>query len=180
MKPKPTNFADLIYLESGSEMQQRGIVAIRKSGVFDILKPFDPVLAGTLPLDLFTPTSDLDILCYAPDPLTFFDFAKSALGHFEKFRIYQVIINGEEAIIVNFFFGGFAFEVFAQKIPVTEQTAYRHLLIEHQILQQQGESFREKVMDLKLKGVKTEPAFAYVLQLKGDPYEALLHYLPPD
>lgn len=180
MKPKPTNFADLIYLESGSETQRRGITAIRKSGVFNLLQPYGPVLAGTLPLDLFTPTSDLDILCFAPDPLAFFDFAKSALGHFDKFRIYQVIINGEEAIIVNFSFGGFAFEVFAQKIPVKEQTAYRHLLIEHQILQEKGEAFREKVMELKSKGVKTEPAFAYVLQLKGDPYEALLHYPPPD
>ena len=48
------------------------------------------------------------------------------------------------------------------------------MVIEYKLLQKGGHLFRRRVMELKTRGIKTEPAFALVLGLQGDPYEALL------
>lgn len=48
------------------------------------------------------------------------------------------------------------------------------MLVEHQILAQKGKDFRAKIIDLKKMGIKTEPAFAQLLGLQGDPYKSLL------
>ncbi|MOA01231.1 hypothetical protein D3C78_1206230 [compost metagenome] len=37
-----------------------------------------------------------------------------------------------------------------------------------------GMKFKEQIIKLKSEGVKTEPAFAHILQLEGDPYIILL------
>lgn len=56
--------------------------------------------------------------------------------------------------------------------------AFRHMVVEHQILCTREEGFRQKILNLKRQGYKTEPAFAKVLGLRGDPYEAILNYNP--
>ncbi|MNL87641.1 hypothetical protein D3C87_2168830 [compost metagenome] len=50
------------------------------------------------------------------------------------------------------------------------------MIIEHKILQSKGENFRLKIIKLKQKGYKTEPAFGFLLDLKGNPYQELLNY----
>ena len=37
-------------------------------------------------------------------------------------------------------------------------------------------AWQELIIELKKKGIKTEPAFAMLLDLKGDPYDELLKY----
>ena len=53
---------------------------------------------------------------------------------------------------------------------------YLHMVIEYKILLQKGESFRQQVIALKQSGLKTEPAFAQLLGLPGNPYTALLEF----
>ncbi|GGG28710.1 hypothetical protein GCM10011323_35150 [Pontibacter amylolyticus] len=48
------------------------------------------------------------------------------------------------------------------------------MLIEHKLLLQHGDKFKQQVVQLKLQGYKTEPAFAQLLGLKGNSYEVLL------
>ncbi|TGK16395.1 DUF4269 domain-containing protein [Leptospira kmetyi] len=48
-----------------------------------------------------------------------------------------------------------------------------HLQIEHKILSIAGENFKNRIRFLKNEGWKTEPAFAYLLGIQGDPYHAL-------
>jgi hypothetical protein len=43
-------------------------------------------------------------------------------------------------------------------------------------LAQHGERFKNEVIKLKKQGIKTEPAFASLLGLPGDPYGALLKF----
>ena len=50
------------------------------------------------------------------------------------------------------------------------------MIIENEILKEQGEEFRKKIIELKIQGYKTEPAFAKLLQLSGNPYEAILNF----
>ncbi|OBZ55281.1 alpha/beta hydrolase, partial [Bacillus cereus] len=46
-------------------------------------------------------------------------------------------------------------------------------IVEHMLLMQHPH-IREEVIRLKEQGLKTEPAFAQVLNIDGDPYEELI------
>jgi len=50
------------------------------------------------------------------------------------------------------------------------------MVTEYDILNHFGEDFRQQIIALKKAGYKTEPAFANILNLKGDPYTALLEF----
>lgn len=50
------------------------------------------------------------------------------------------------------------------------------MIKEYTILLEKGEEFRKQIIALKLRGIKTEPAFADLLGLEGDPYKAILDY----
>jgi hypothetical protein len=92
------------------------------------------------------------------------------------FRIAVKTKRGTETVVAGFVSGGFVIEIFGQPAPVQQQNAWRHMLIENAILQEQGEEFRRQIIGLKKQGIKTEPAFAQLLGLSGDPYLALLQY----
>ena len=50
------------------------------------------------------------------------------------------------------------------------------MIKEFEILEKEGDEFRRKIIELKELGLKTEPAFAKLLGLSGDPYVELLKY----
>jgi hypothetical protein len=141
-----------------------------------MLSAFNPVLAGTLPLDLFTDQSDFDILCFSTNPPELQAGWNKQLGMFEDFLVQTKNINGSECVLANFKFGGFKFELFGQSDPTRLQSAYIHMVNEFKLLRRYGKPLRDKVLELKQKGVKTEPAFAKALNLPGDPYQTLLTY----
>jgi hypothetical protein len=49
------------------------------------------------------------------------------------------------------------------------------MIAEYKILQEEGEEFKQKIIELKKQGIKTEPAFGILLGLEN-PYEDLLKY----
>ncbi|HEX8059814.1 MAG TPA: DUF4269 domain-containing protein, partial [Cyclobacteriaceae bacterium] len=112
-------------------------------------------------------TSDIDIICFYLDAKEFMSELKNSK---------RKNLNGVDSVIANFDFNGFQFEVVGQQVPVTEQVAYRHMVVEWRILEERGEQFRRQVIALKESGVKTEPAFAQLLGLQGDAYSAILDY----
>ena len=67
-------------------------------------------------------------------------------------------------------------EIFGQNVPTELQNGYKHMIIEDKILQSRDENFRLEIIKLKQNGYKTEPAFAFLLGLNGDPYAELLKY----
>ena len=85
-------------------------------------------------------------------------------------------MNGVDSLVCNFTIEEFSVELFAQNVPTKLQNAYRHMIIEYDILEQKGEEFRKQIINLKEKGWKTEPAIAELLGLKGNPYLELLNY----
>ena len=82
-------------------------------------------------------------------------------------------MKGVPTVIAGFRYRSFDFELLAQPVPVEEQDAYRHMLVEHHVLETRPQ-IREDIVRLKASGWKTEPAFARVLGLEGDPYDGLL------
>lgn len=167
-------FYTLDYLRTGSERQQRALRVIEKHSLFSILKPYDPLLAGTIPIGIDIETSDLDILCHWKNREAFIEHLIEHFSGQQNFRLRAVKIRGCDTVIVNFKLEEFEIEIFGQNIPSREQEGFRHMLIEHKLLIQHGEDFRQEIIRLKNEGMKTEPAFAKVLKLEGDPYEALL------
>ncbi|MEN7549584.1 DUF4269 domain-containing protein [Rapidithrix thailandica] len=165
---------DLTYLQKGTPRQQKAYQAIQLSKVFSHLKPYSPVLAGTIPLGIDTETSDLDILYCTNNLNALSKQVYSLYQHYDEFSIRHQSIREQQVVVTNFYFSGFEFEIFAQNTASHSQHAYRHMVQEYRLLRLFGNPLRELVYQLKRQGVKTEPAFAQCLQLKGDPYLALL------
>ena len=147
--------------------------AIDRLKVLDVLRDFDPHIAGTLPLGIDVPDSDIDVLCHAPDAGAFTRLVWSAFGDCLGFSIRQWV--GEaRPVIASFEAHGWAFELFGHTAPVRLQRGWQHFEIERRLLALGGASFQQAVMERRYRGAKTEPAVADALGLDGDPYAALL------
>lgn len=166
------NFLNISYLQSGNEKQQQAYQVLTAHQILEKLVAFTPILSGTIPINIDIENSDLDIICYVQDKAA---FTKILIGFFQNEKGFMITENPTfQSIKANFFIAGFEFEIFGQPIPTIQQNAYRHMLIEHQILLEKGEAFRQEIIRLKKQGIKTEPAFAKLLGISGNPYEELL------
>lgn len=170
------DFDNIEYLKSGNEKQIRVYHLLISHRILEILFPFDPILVGTIPIEIDIESSDIDIICHVIDEQKFIEKVTSSFSDKEGFKIKQHSGPDHNAVIANFQIDGFAIEIFGQNLPTRQQVSYRHMLIEYEVLIQKGESFRKKIIDLKKQGLKTEPAFALLLGLHGDPYQSLLNY----
>lgn len=168
------DFTTIAYLQSGTPSQRRAYRILTRYQVLEKLKACDPILTGTIPINIDIESSDLDISCYCPDLQAFRATVEAGFRDAPGFSIREKSINGQACVIANFELDGFPIELFGQAVPTRQQNAYRHMLVEHRILQERGEAFRRQVIALKRQGIKTEPAFARLLGLRGDPYLELL------
>ncbi|MCM3700510.1 DUF4269 domain-containing protein [Paenibacillus macerans] len=168
------DFSTIEYLRAGNPRQQEAYKAMVDIKIMDLLAPYQPVLAGTIPLGINLPASDLDIICEVYDHEKFQRDAELLFGGYEDFRCKPKIVNRVMRTVANFAAGGFPFEIFAQSVPVTRQNAYKHMVIEHRILELAGAQASREIRQRRQQGMKTEPAFADWLGLPGDPYDALL------
>lgn len=171
-----TDFSNIEYLKNGSQKQRNAFEVLTQHKILSNLAEFDPILVGTIPINIDIENSDLDIICYWKDKASFIE---KIIFFFEKeaeFNIREVFINDRDSVVANFKTENFEIELFGQNIPTKDQNGYRHMLIENEILQSKGNDFRSEIIKLKQNGYKTEPAFAFLLGLKGDPYTELLEY----
>lgn len=169
------DFTAIDYLRNGNETQKRAFEVLNKYHIFSKLKKYSPILAGTIPIEIDIEGSDLDIICEVEDKAEFKDVLQKILPENIDFKIKTTVINGEECIILNCTLEEFSVEIFGQIMPTTEQNAYRHMITEYKILQEKGDNFKQRVIELKKKGIKTEPAFGILLNLEN-PYEDLLKF----
>ena len=120
--------------------------------------------------------SDLDVLCCAADLELFETLIQESFSEMPDFTMRKGTIREEPFVLCTFQTNYFPIEIFAQHIPSVQQYAFRHLLVEHYLLEKHGPDFKSKIVALKEQGIKTEPAFAQLLGLDGDPYMALLQF----
>ncbi|WP_394665970.1 DUF4269 domain-containing protein [uncultured Chryseobacterium sp.] len=166
------DFTKIDYLKNGNERQKRAYEVLTRYQIFEKLKDYSPILAGTIPIEIDIEESDLDIICEVTD---FTEFEKTLSEMFSEFdlKIEKITVNNEQAIVLNFKLEEFPIEIFGQNKPATEQNAYRHMIAEYKVLQEKGNDFKQKIIKLKKQGIKTEPAFGILLNLE-QPYEDLL------
>ncbi|WP_265129914.1 DUF4269 domain-containing protein [Chryseobacterium oranimense] len=173
------DFTTLDYLQSGNERQKRAYEVLTKYKVFEKLKPYSPVLAGTIPIGIDIESSDLDIICevdlsFEEDFLNYIMSSRLIPADAEV-KVENVTIDGEKSIVINFMLEEFPIEIFGQNKTVLTQNAYQHMMAEYRILKEKGEDFKYKIIELKKQGIKTEPAFGLLMDLKN-PYKDLLKF----
>lgn len=166
------NWSDISYLKIGTPRQRDMYQALQRHRTLDLLAAYDPVVVSTICLNIDTPASDIDILCYAQNSESFTDCLNL---HFSAAENFQLRRRTDEAIICNFSIPGFAIEIFGCRTPIKQQRAYQHLLVSARLLAIHGEKLRSKLQKRKTSGQKTEPALAELLGLSGDPYQAVVN-----
>jgi hypothetical protein len=147
--------------------------ALAECEVVGVLAPFDPRIAGTPPLGLDLPGSDIDVLCFAPDAHAFTDTVWHNFSSAPAFTAKQ-LVRAPRPVVASFEVAGWRIELYGEAIPVEQQRGWRHFVIEQRLIALGGEDLPVAVLALRGQGMKTEPAFAAVLKLSGDPYLALL------
>jgi len=168
------DFTTTDYLKTGNARQKRAYEVLTGCRIFEKLKNYSPVLAGTVPIEIDVEGSDLDIICEMKDKIDFERFLIDAFAEF-NIKVESFEINGEEAIVGVFMLEEFPVEIFGQIKPAIKQNAYLHMIAEYRILQEKGEDFKNEIIALKKQGIKTEPAFGRLLGLEN-PYEDLLKF----
>lgn len=169
------DFTKIDYLKTGNDKQRRVYALLARHRIFEKLKEYSPILAGTIPIEIDIEGSDLDLI-FEVDLKFEEDFLDDLM--LSRFIPYDLevkysIVNGEKCITLNFMLDGLPVEIFGQNKPTIQQNAYLHMIAEYKILQEKGEEFKQKIIELKKQGIKTEPAFGILLGLEN-PYEDLL------
>ncbi|QHW34307.1 DUF4269 domain-containing protein [Paenibacillus rhizovicinus] len=170
------DWTNLAYLQSGHVVQTEVFALLTKHRIMEKLAIYDPVLVGTVPIGIQTASSDLDIICCVADFDRFEADARTLFHREAGFVCKRSEAAGDrsERITVNFMVENWPIELFGERLPVRQQNGFRHMVIESRLLALFGEAFRVRVVRLKNEGMKTEPAFARVLRIAGDPYGGLL------
>ncbi len=172
------NWRDIRYLAAGTPVQREVYSVLTAHRLLERLREYDPVLVGTVPIGLQIEGSDLDIVCEVCDFDRFERDLRERFGDRPGFVGTRRIVGGRERAKANFECGGWPIEVFGQAVPTSRQNGFAHMTVEYRLLRLLGMRFEERVRDLKRMGVKTEPAFARILGLAGDPYEEMLALAP--
>lgn len=167
-------FENINYLKHGNKRQKLAFKVLNKLQLFDILSKYNPILVGTIPIDIDIFNSDLDIICEVYEYDNFENIIKNYYGNYDAFRVNRQVVGGVEASFSSFRSNKFCIEIFGQPKPVFEQNGYRHMIIEKKLLDLSGKEIKDEIRRLKREGIKTEPAFAKYFRLKGDPFEEML------
>jgi len=169
LKFHPLSLESVINLETNASL----FSALNSSEILKTLKSFNPLVAGTFPLNVNVADSDVDILISGN-----LNQAKKIMqgkfGDLSDFKCDELMVQGEPTLLSSFSYHGIDFEIFGQRTPSIRQRGYLHFLVEERLLKIGGVPFAEKIKEARLSGIKTEPAFAKVLGLRGDPYDELL------
>lgn len=147
---------------------------LKKYRLLEILRDYDPILVGTVPIGINIQGSDLDIICEVKEFNDFESQMREQFSHYDEFSLIRRDVDGMDRIKVNFIIDGWPIEIFGQNKPTQEQNGFIHMVIEDRMIRMYGEKFKDQIIQLKNEGLKTEPAFAKILKLEGDPYLRLL------
>ncbi|MBL7991200.1 MAG: DUF4269 domain-containing protein [Candidatus Kapabacteria bacterium] len=173
------NWFDSTYLLAGAPRQQEVYRLLSSAGLFDTLREYSPCLAGTIPLQVDIPESDADIICEVNNHAAFEQVIRESFGCHEGFtmkysKVQERAVTLAQFVLCDEVSQALTVEIFGQSLPVEEQNAYRHLVVEARLLRLAHKEAHVQIRRLKSQGIKTEPAFAQYFGITGEPYQALL------
>ena len=158
------DFRNIAYLRQGNARQRQAYALLTEHAVMETLQPFDPILVGSIPLNVGTETSDIDIICCWQTKSELVDAVLRAFGTAENFSITDK--NTDEGCIVRcqLTLHGVDIEIFGSSVPSDQQNAYKRMLAKYEIIERNGEDFRQAVVNLKQKGIKTGEAIRMLIE----------------
>jgi len=157
------------YMNNGNSKQRECYKLLKEFNILHILRNYQPIVVGTIPININIDNSDIDIICYAQDLISFRGLVQVNFGRYKSFADKITARH----YVASFYIKEIPVEIYAEPIPTLVQNGYRHMIIENRILQITDENFRMKIIKLKEDGYKTEPAFGKSLGLE-EPYTELL------
>lgn len=166
-------YENINYLATGNKRQRLLFTQLTDLNIIADLAIYDPLIVGTIPIGIDIKESDVDIVLCANDFGKLSGRLTELYGILDSFDIHM---RDETSLVCRFIFMNFICEIFACPTPTQESRAWRHMIIKDQILRSHNKQFRAQIINLKKQGIKTEPAFALLLGLKGNSYTALLDY----
>jgi predicted metalloenzyme YecM len=155
------------------EKDSKVMTFLKKSELFSLFKEYNPCISGTRPLGIHLLNSDLDILLTSEESEEFIDKSYRSFGNLKQYSQRITEHQGLKSVVINFEFEGLPIELFCQNKSVYRQQANQHFLIEGRLLKIFGNPLKQQILDLKEKGMKTEPAFEKLLNLP-EPYKSLI------
>ncbi len=165
------DWADISYLQKGNQVQQKVYRILTETKILSVLHPFQPIVIGTIPIEIDIPGSDIDIACCFVEISELREVVNNNFSHYKSFS--EKMKENNSIYVANLEYQNLPIEIYAETHPTKTQNGYRHMLIENRILKIAGHSFRKQIIDLKMGGYKTEPAFGKLLSLEK-PYQELL------
>jgi hypothetical protein len=157
------DFTDIGYLRHGNARQREAYALLTDCAVMVTLKRFDPILVGSIPLNVGIETSDADIICCWQAKDEFVDAVTKAFGTADHFGITEKETDEGCIVRCQLAIHDFDIEIFGCSIPSMQQNAYKHMLARLEVVKRYGESFRKEVVNLKRKGIKTSEAIKLLL-----------------
>lgn len=162
-------------MKRGNKKQRDAYTTIKELCIFDELSIYNPMLCGTIPIGIDLDNSDLDIVMDVKDLRLFEKKLDDLYGNKSGFTMRRTIIRSREVVKAKFLSNNFELELFGQDQSIYFQNAYLHMIIEYELLKN-NPTLKDKVIELKKQGYKTEPAFCKLLGIAGDPYIGLVQY----
>ncbi|MCL6217606.1 DUF4269 domain-containing protein [Zunongwangia sp. M21534] len=159
------DFKNLDYLKHGSTIQQLAYHELSVLKIMWVLDEFHPVLTGTIPLDIAISSSDLDISCTVKNHDEFKQKLFKNYAEQSDFSFKTTSRFGETASICCFEGEHFKIEIFGQHLEVTQQNAYRHMIIDHKILKENDNNFSREIIKLKREGLKNRACFRKIASI---------------
>ncbi len=158
------------FLKYGTRRQRAAYQVLHQLRIWEVLKEFNIRLAGTIPIDVDIEGSDLDLICEASSPHLLISLLKR---HYHGYMGYSMNLTPDKVIVCRFQFDGWPIEIYGAAVKVERQRAWVHMIAEWDLLRKRGPMAHAEIRRMKRQGMKTEPAFARLFGLKGDPYQAL-------
>jgi hypothetical protein len=119
------NFDNIEYLHRGNKRQQQAYSTLTNNQILSKLKRFDPILVGTIPINIDIENSDLDIICCFADKQDFVETITDNFRNERNFTIREQQCIDTTAIVANFVAGNFEIEILghhSHKTPICIQT----------------------------------------------------------
>ncbi len=88
MKIKDINWKDISYLKEGNNTQRKSYEILKRINIFEVLKDYNPILIGTITIQINIESSDLDIVCEVENFVT---FKEVLVNEFEIRKGFKVI-----------------------------------------------------------------------------------------
>ena len=161
---------EITKLRNKTEKARNAIKAIYDCQILQKLEQYNPTVVSTILVGLDTDDSDIDIICSYNQSSVFFKDTKLLISNCFN----GICKKKDNYVIAQFQYAGFLFEIFGTDREIESQMAFRHYQVMKRLSQIGRTNFQNAVRAIKKTGIKTEPAIASILQLKGDPYESIL------